>query len=362
MSKSRPFGVTLLAILAVLGAIVAAYHTLQFLGLLPIQFGVFKFFSVNWLGAIMWGVLALIYLWVARMLWNLDPRGWLFVSALSALNLILAILSIIGQSTWQAMLPSIVVNGLILIYSQLSGTKAAFGVAAGLPAEAPPAAPSEPAPKAEAAPPAPEAEVASAEPAPEVAAAAAVAVEAAVEAEAPPEEPPQEPPQEPPAAEAAMPAMEEEAEEAEEPEAELLTGAAALASDLSYVEGVGEVYAGKLKEVGVESPQDLLERGATPEGREELAEATGISEHLILKWVDAVDLYRIKGLGSQYAELLRAAGVSTVLELAQRKPENLYAKIIEVNEERRHVRRAPSQSQVEDWVGQAKELPRIVSY
>jgi predicted flap endonuclease-1-like 5' DNA nuclease len=277
---------------------------------------VFSFFTFDWLGAIIWGILALIYIWVVRMLWNLDPQGWLFVSALSALNLVLALISVIGQSTWQAMLPAIVVNGLILIYSQLSGTKEAFGVSSGMLEEAAPAVAVDPTPE-------PEVE------------------EAAAEEEAPP-------PAEPEAGEAADPAM--------------VTGEAALTHDLSYIEGIGEVYGGKLKEVGVDTPQALLDRGATPKGRKELAEATGISEHLILKWVDEVDLYRVKGLGTQYSELLEAAGVSTILELAQRNPEHLYNKVIEVNEEHRHVKHAPSQSQIEDWVSQAKDLPRVVSY
>lgn len=150
--------------------------------------------------------------------------------------------------------------------------------------------------------------------------------------------------------------------DAEAPDPTLVTGEAALSHDLSYVEGIGEVYGGKFKEIGVETPQALLERGATPAGRKELAESTGISEHLILKWVDEVDLYRVKGLGAEYSELLKASGVDTVPELAQRNPVHLYAKLVEVNEEHRHVRRVPSQSQVEDWIRQAKELPRVVSY
>ena len=128
MTKKRPFGVTLLAILAVIGAIVAAYHTLQYLGIFSFTgpFGVFKFYGLNWFGALMWALMALIFIWVARMLWNLDPQGWLFVAALSTLNLILAVLSIIGDSTWQSMLPSLIVNGLILLYALMPGTKDAF--------------------------------------------------------------------------------------------------------------------------------------------------------------------------------------------------------------------------------------------
>lgn len=131
MSKSRPFGVTLLAILAFVGAIVAIYHALQLLGIFSISgpFGQVRFYAENiyWFGAIMWVILALIYLWVGRMLWNLDPQGWLFVVVLATLNLILAVVHILGDSTVQAMLPSIFVNGIILIYGLLPGTKAAFG-------------------------------------------------------------------------------------------------------------------------------------------------------------------------------------------------------------------------------------------
>lgn len=130
MTKKRPFGVTLLALLAGLGAIIAIIHTLQMLHFFPIggPFGVFKFFTFDLFGALMWGILAAIYIWVMRMLWNLDQQGWLFVVVLATLNLVLAVVSIFGASSWQAMMPSILVNGLILIYGMLPGTKAAFEV------------------------------------------------------------------------------------------------------------------------------------------------------------------------------------------------------------------------------------------
>jgi predicted flap endonuclease-1-like 5' DNA nuclease len=150
--------------------------------------------------------------------------------------------------------------------------------------------------------------------------------------------------------------------EAEAPVAAAVTGMAATTHDLSYVEGIGAVYAGKLKEVGIDTPQALLEKGATPKGRKELAESTGISGHLILKWVNHVDLYRITGLGAEYADLLEASGVDTVPELAQRNPGNLHNKVIEVNKEKHLVRHVPSQSQINDWVNQAKQLPRVISY
>jgi hypothetical protein len=130
MAKKRPFGVTLLALLAGVAFIVAVIHTLQMLHLLPIRgpFGEARFFTFDLLGALLWGVMAAIYLWVFRMLWNLNPQGWLFVVVIAVLNLILAFLSIIGNSTWQSMLPALLVNGLVLLYGVLPGTKAAFNV------------------------------------------------------------------------------------------------------------------------------------------------------------------------------------------------------------------------------------------
>lgn len=408
MNRNRPFGVTLLAILVAIAAIIAIFHTLQMLHLFPIRgpFGVFSFFTFNLLGAILWGILALIYIWVVRMLWNLDPRGWIFVAVIATINLVLAVVSIIGQSTWQAMLPAILVNGLILIYCLLPGTKDAFGMSAAASSTrtstvVPPA--SEEVFETKVAPAmaaavvaeegltAPEEEPTATDEdedlVPEMAAAvvveegltapektnvaeedesmapemaAAVVMEEEIissEEEAPPEA---EDGSLAPEAAAAVKMVEETS--AETDEKMTVTGAAALTRDLSYVEGIGEVYSGKLKEAGVDTPQALLERGSTPQGRKELAEVTGISDQLILKWVGEVDLYRIKGLGTQYSELLKAAGVDTVPELAQRNPKNLHAKLVEVNDEFQRVRHLPSQAQIEDWVKQAKELPRVVSY
>ena len=132
MTKKRPFGVTLLALLAGLAFLAALIHTLQMLHLFPISgpFGETHFFTFDLLGAFLWGVMAAIYLWVFRMLWNLDPQGWLFVVVIATLNLILAVMSIFGDSTWQSMLPSLVVNGLVLIYGLMPGTKSAFQIPA----------------------------------------------------------------------------------------------------------------------------------------------------------------------------------------------------------------------------------------
>lgn len=131
---------------------------------------------------------------------------------------------------------------------------------------------------------------------------------------------------------------------------------------LVYVEGVGEVYSKKLGAIGIETTGKLLKVGSTPKGRKELAEKTGISEKLILEWVNHLDLYRIKGIGSEYADLLEEAGVDSVPELAQRKPENLHNKLLEVNKEKKLVRRLPTMLQVKDWVSQAKTLPRVIKY
>ncbi len=131
---------------------------------------------------------------------------------------------------------------------------------------------------------------------------------------------------------------------------------------LTTIEGIGEVLAEKLKQAGVTSVENLLERGSTPQGRKELAEATGIDSSRILRFVNQADLMRLKGVGSEYAELLEAAGVDTVAELARRNAANLHAKLVEINEEKKLTRQVPSLSQVEAWIAQAKELPRAVAY
>jgi predicted flap endonuclease-1-like 5' DNA nuclease len=132
--------------------------------------------------------------------------------------------------------------------------------------------------------------------------------------------------------------------------------------NISQVEGIGPAYGEKLSAVGVNTTGALLKGGKTPKGRSELAEKTGISAKLILEWVNHADLFRIKGVGSEYADLLEAAGVDTVPELAQRNAANLYAKMAQVNAEKKLVRRIPPQVTVENWVAQAKELPRVIEY
>ncbi len=131
---------------------------------------------------------------------------------------------------------------------------------------------------------------------------------------------------------------------------------------LEMVEGIGKKYAKDLRKAGVRSTASLLSKGATPSGRKEIAAASGIGKALILEWVNHVDLFRIKGVGEEYADLLEEAGVDTVVELAQRVGDNLYKKILEVNARKKLVRRPPSKKMVAGWIAQAKKLPRKVSY
>lgn len=131
---------------------------------------------------------------------------------------------------------------------------------------------------------------------------------------------------------------------------------------LEYVEGIGPVFGARLKEIGLVTCLDLLKSGATRKGREEIVEKSGISGTLVLKWINHVDLYRIKGVGSEYADLLEAAGVDTVVELGHRNAGHLFDKLNQVNSDRHLVRKMPTDAQVEDWVNQAKSLPRVVTY
>lgn len=133
---------------------------------------------------------------------------------------------------------------------------------------------------------------------------------------------------------------------------------------IKEIEGIGEVYGPKLQAVGVKTVAELLEKGKAPKGRKELAESTGISEKLILKWINMADLFRVKGIGPEYSELLEKAGVDTVKELRHRVPEHLHAKMEEVNSSTGQplVRALPSLKAVQTWVEEAKKLEPMVTY
>jgi len=131
---------------------------------------------------------------------------------------------------------------------------------------------------------------------------------------------------------------------------------------LEVIEGIGPVYAKKLRAAGISTIEALLRKGATPAGRRELEKKTGIGGEYIMDWVNRADLMRVKGIGEEYSDLLEKVGVDTILELAQRNPANLHASMVRVNEQKRLVRRLPTEAMVANWVRQAKLLPRAVSY
>jgi predicted flap endonuclease-1-like 5' DNA nuclease len=118
----------------------------------------------------------------------------------------------------------------------------------------------------------------------------------------------------------------------------------------------------KLNAAGINNVNDLLTEGATPQGREEMAARSGLSAGQILKFVNYADLFRIKGVAGQTAELLEAAGVNTVAELAQRNASNLQVKLQEVNDAKKLTGKVPSEKQVAEWIEQAKTLPKRVTY
>lgn len=135
-----------------------------------------------------------------------------------------------------------------------------------------------------------------------------------------------------------------------------------MAHKVIDIEGVGAAYAEKLAAAGINNTEELLEKCAAPAGRKALAEETGIEEKRILRWCNHADLFRVKGVGPQFAELLEAAGVDTVKELAHRNAENLAVKMAEVNAEKNLVNRVPVASELQRMIDCAKELPGVLTY
>lgn len=128
------------------------------------------------------------------------------------------------------------------------------------------------------------------------------------------------------------------------------------------IEGIGPAYAEKLEAVGIQTIEQLLAQGGNPSGRKALEDATGIDGKRILDWIGMADLFRINGVGKQFAELLKAAGVDTVKELKMRNPENLQEKLEETNEEKKLTRAVPAVVQVQHWINQAKKLEARLTY
>ena len=135
-----------------------------------------------------------------------------------------------------------------------------------------------------------------------------------------------------------------------------------MAYKIIDVEGIGASYAEKLEKIGIKTTDDLLKEGATAKGRDGIADKTGISGKLILTWVNHADLFRIKGIAGQFAELLEAAGVDTVKEFRHRVAANLQPKLEEVNAAKNLCNRVPSVKELEKMIEQAKELDVVVSY
>jgi predicted flap endonuclease-1-like 5' DNA nuclease len=131
---------------------------------------------------------------------------------------------------------------------------------------------------------------------------------------------------------------------------------------IAAMRAIGPFYAAKLKHAGIRSSSKLLARARTAKGRKLLAEKTGIPHENILRWANAADLMRVRGVAEDYAELLAAAGVDTVKELKRRNAANLAARLAEINERKRMVEALPTQKRVESWIEFARTLPPMMSY
>lgn len=135
-----------------------------------------------------------------------------------------------------------------------------------------------------------------------------------------------------------------------------------MSRNIQNVEGIGPKYAEILKQHGIETTDKLLQIAASSAGRKKLAEETSINESSILKWVNMCDLFRIRGVAGQFAELLECSGVDTIKELRNRNPENLALQIAEVNQVKRVCKATPSTKTVADWIRQAKILDPMVTH
>jgi predicted flap endonuclease-1-like 5' DNA nuclease len=131
---------------------------------------------------------------------------------------------------------------------------------------------------------------------------------------------------------------------------------------IADIEGIGRAHAARLRKAGIRTTRALLERCRHRRGRKVLAAATGLREARLLAWTNMADLYRVRGVGSEYAELLEKAGVDTVKELGKRRPEHLVRQLTQVNRRRRLVRRLPGLKRVMRWVAAAKKLRPLVTY
>jgi uncharacterized membrane protein len=134
------------------------------------------------------------------------------------------------------------------------------------------------------------------------------------------------------------------------------------AAHVAAVSSLSTEDAEKLRAEGIDKASKLLAQGATPAGRKELAEATGLSEAAILEAVKQLDLMRVKGVGVKNSALLLAAGVETVPDLARRNGANLTQKLADVNASAKICEELPTEEMVAGWVAQAQALGRIITY
>ena len=133
-----------------------------------------------------------------------------------------------------------------------------------------------------------------------------------------------------------------------------------MSKPITAIEGIGPSFAEKLEVAGIKTVESLLQHCGARAGRKEIAEKSGITEAMILNWVNMADLFRVNGIAGQFAELLKATGVDTVKELAQRNPENLHKMLTDTNAEKKLTKTVPALSQVMTFVQQAKELNQLV--
>jgi predicted flap endonuclease-1-like 5' DNA nuclease len=131
---------------------------------------------------------------------------------------------------------------------------------------------------------------------------------------------------------------------------------------ITEIQGIGDTFAKKLVDLGIDTVESLLKEGASPSGRKRIVDESGISPKVVLRCINHADLFRVQGVSGQYAELLEAAGVDTVKELSGRRADNLAQKMAAVNEDKNLVNKVPGENQVRKWIDQAKELPRVITY
>jgi predicted flap endonuclease-1-like 5' DNA nuclease len=337
-------------LVAVLGFFAAlAGFGFLFMGFRMIGFDWFGLFGdlPRFEGVGLWGWLAVItgvvWLLAALGLWALQPWARLFAMIMAGFALIEATLAFFQFPGTGIGLSMAILPGIILLYLMSSTVKEAFGLEPEMAAAAAPAAfadvppPDEPAPMASA---------------PAAAAAMAAPAIGADEPDAPP-------------AQASVPEAQSAAVEPPPPAAVgAASGATAYrAMPVVDVEGIGAAYAEKLVGVGIIDTDDLLSAGASPAGRERIAQASGISGHLILAWVNKVDLMRVPGVGPQYSDLLEMAGVDSPAELAQRNAANLAQTVQEAVAARPGtVRRMATEAEIAGWIEAAKSMPKVVEH